>query len=864
MNISHYKDPAGIEKPNKYNLVGGQTVLDWLIETFPSQDDLCGELACSFILNGKEIFRSDHEELDHSRLDFCLSKFDQLKIVNRPAGLETATLVYIAIGVSVASVAYSIYTMSKLPGAAGTGAESPNNLLNAASNEFRPGEAIPENFGYGVAYPDFIQPSYYYYENNVKKQVSLLCVGVGNYNIQEVRIGETNLDNINSSFKTIYQPFDPIDQEELQIHSAAANVDGQTLLAPNDPSIYKTNVDVVLLTDTKTPGNYMSITGSTADLNDLAIEVGGWLYLRSLVRDGNSLPPVYIDTMNGVFAISNITTSEDGLTRTIDITGFNEASWDLSWYTGTVDVGMDVQALSIGIGNGEGVTGQGFDGEFGTVIGWFALPNDSCSKVLIHWNAPYGIRSSSGGSMSIDMLFEARNDDTGEIFEINQNITKNTLTAQYNTTEFSADTIAGFTEGAYSVRAKRLSDIQLNSSSASTIIIEAFVGVSLYSVSDFGNTTCIKINRTANVSSGDQAGSKINCDYRRLLPIYNRESGEYDTSSLSETNSFADAVAYMLIVASEKERSTVDLESLYSIMDSLSEHEYGEFTFTFDDADVSLGERIETACNVARVTAFHDGVKWRFSRDERKIVRSAMFNRRSLVSNNAKQSWQPQRDDDADSVLVYYTDPDDNTEETVKRRLDTTTGTVINGEVGSNVVEIKLAGCRNITQATDRADLEVRRLAYQRRTVSDKTRRDALEVDLLDRVAWVDINDSETFDGEILAVSGDDGNLFDTSERFTPISGEQYVVFITDKDGYPSNTTQCYARSDTEFGFDAADLSDVYVADAMSQVGSRYLIANASDLNASDFTFKSATPNADGTVQIELAEYRDEMYEMDP
>ena len=98
----------------------------------------------------------------------------------------------------------------------------------------------------------------------------------------------------------------------------------------------------------------------------------------------------------------------------------------------------------------------------------------------------------------------------------------------------------------------------------------------------------------------------------------------------------------------------------------------------------------------------------------------------------------------------------------------------------------------------------------------------------------------------------------------TLVKGPRDLSDITDKDGYPSNTVHCYARNDTEFGFDAADLSDVYIADAMAQVGSRYFIANASDLNASDFTFKSATPNSDGTVQIELAEYRDEMYEMDP
>jgi len=263
---------------------------------------------------------------------------------------------------------------------------------------------------------------------------------------------------------------------------------------------------------------------------------------------------------------------------------------------------------------------------------------------------------------------------------------------------------------------------------------------------------------------------------------------------------------------------------------------------------------------VARVAAFHDGRKWRFARDEAKPVMAAMFNRRSVTGNRAKQSWQPQRDDDADSVRIIYVNDTDNTEAYIERRFDILTGEIVTGEIGNIPIEIKLAGCRNSYQAENRANLEIRRIAYQRRVVKETTYRDALEIELLDRVGWVDINDIDTFDGEIMGINA---SVYDTTERFLPELGRSYVVFLTDEEGYPSNTVPCDPRTDTEFGFIATGISGAYIAIGDQQVGSRYFIADADDLASSNFTLKSRTPNTDGTVEIELVEYKPEMYELD-
>lgn len=838
INIVHKKDPAGISKPDVYSVAENTNILDWLNATFDSQNDLCGDLACSFVLNGKEIFRSDHEEVDHSILDITISSNDQLIIINRPAGVIPIVLMIISIGMSI----YTYMNMPNLPGAEEARNESPNNRLNAATNQFRPGMAIPECFGSGVSYPDFIQPSYYYYANNKKLQVGFFCITAGEALIDEVRVGDTDINQIPESSATVFGPFTKPDNQYLVVHQAATNIDGQVLTAPNDDSLVQTSSF-----DMTASGGVTSIVTTLELVQDTGLLVGSNLYIRStwleFVPDPD--PDIIHYALDGVFPITAIVIVGDVATIK-----FN--------YNYTDNANVDGE---LGRAAPDTTTGEGSLGELDYWIGPFDTPGEKAEEVMVHWQAPQGVRNSDGGIITLAIRIEIENIETGAKFIKDASVTENTYDAQFVTTVLNKAEFPGMTTGQYRVRARRLTNvIDFNAGASELMKLEGFVSVTPYNVPHFGDVTTLLTQRRATLFSPDQSSQKINCDYRRKLPTYNRIADTYDLSDLQPTKTFADAVAYTLISSGNETATSVNLAELYGIYDGLSNNRLGNFTFTFDDADLSMGERVESISNVARVMGFHDGRQWRFARDEAKPVRAALFNRRSVTGNNAKQAWQPQRDDDADSVRILYVDPVLNTESFTERKFDINTGSIVSGEVGINTMEIKLAGCRDDFQASNRADLEVRRIAYQRRSVRETTYRDALELELLDRVGWVDVNDIDTFDGEVMGIGGND---YDTSEGFYPEMGKSYVVFLTDEEGYPSNTVPCEPRLDTVYGFNATGISSAYIATGDQQVGSRYFIADADDLASSNFTLKSRKPNAGGTVEIELIEYRPEMYEKD-
>ena len=187
--------------------------------------------------------------------------------------------------------------------------------------------------------------------------------------------------------------------------------------------------------------------------------------------------------------------------------------------------------------------------------------------------------------------------------------------------------------------------------------------------------------------------------------------------------------------------------------------------------------------------------------------------------------------------------------------------------VVSNPRKVKLQGCTTQAQAENRAQLEARRLIYQRISVSDTALADAGGLGIGALVRWIDPNDFAGDDGlqagEVLAISG---NVITTSEPIDWKGQSSGRIMFTGQDGRQVGTTQlCYPVAGAVQV--AALPAGVYVQDSARQLGSRYAFAvglTQAEIEAAGlYTVTEIRPSSDGTVSLALAQYDQRIYGAD-
>ena len=109
---------------------------------------------------------------------------------------------------------------------------SPTYSIQAQGNSARLGEAIPVQYGRLRVYPDFAASPYVEYNGNEQYLYELFCIGLGEYDIEAIRIEDTDINNFEEVETEIVNP-----GEELTLFPAnvetSNEVSGQELLKDN-------------------------------------------------------------------------------------------------------------------------------------------------------------------------------------------------------------------------------------------------------------------------------------------------------------------------------------------------------------------------------------------------------------------------------------------------------------------------------------------------------------------------------------------------------------------------------------------------------------------------------------------------------
>ena len=255
------------------------------------------------------------------------------------------------------------------------------------------------------------------------------------------------------------------------------------------------------------------------------------------------------------------------------------------------------------------------------------------------------------------------------------------------------------------------------------------------------------------------------------------------------------------------------------------------------------------------------------TRDQAQQYPVMQFDYRNLASDgDSAISYAAHLPASNDGVEVEYVDPLTHSKKT-HVRLTIASGAPVAGE-STNPKKIALPGCTSTAQATNRAQLEARRLLYQRVSVSDKALSDANALGLGALVRWIDPNDfygdAGLQAGEVMGIAGSTLKLSETLNWGDATSGR--MAFTSAQGGRLGAPVVC---TPAPGGVVLASVpAGLFVADGITrQCGSRYAFATglteAELESAGLYTVTEIKPAGDGTVSLALAQYDPRTYGAD-
>ena len=169
---------------------------------------------------------------------------DEYVILQSP-GVPPAWIPYIIMAVFSAAT-YMLIPKPVMPGNVNRTQQSPNNALANRENQVRLLERVEDIYGTVKAIPSLMMPTYIKYIGHKKFEFGYYCIGRGYYDIDELRDGDTLIEDIDGASAAVYAPFtspNSIDAPQLQVGGAiidnvltaarAIEVDGITLKALN-------------------------------------------------------------------------------------------------------------------------------------------------------------------------------------------------------------------------------------------------------------------------------------------------------------------------------------------------------------------------------------------------------------------------------------------------------------------------------------------------------------------------------------------------------------------------------------------------------------------------------------------------------
>ena len=823
-------DPAGITGKRTYAWDYTKTLQDNIAAY------LAGGADCELTINGVKV-----DPLTDARLLMPPSVLDVVVVARRPAGFDPISWWVIA-AIVVGAVAVTYALMPKIDAGGGNvGKDSPNNRLTAQANTARAYQGVPDVYGSRRVWPDMIQPSTVEYIDNIKYVTEWLCISRGKGDISAVQYADTPILDIDGASFEVFQPAGSSPYPENNSTTladvtetfASAEVNGQELEYPTFPA-------PIILSGTFTA--LISATRFAATVPDAPS-------LDSM----KSLAPTGRARVVFVYGAGSVVFDETCAVWDYAVSGGNCTFTFIStaWAANHIDTPAEFELYPD--------TGLAISGPF-------TLPV-ACDR--IRWNTAF-LRGLKGafvqgkGFFTIDKRVKIQtewwrvNDDGVEIGGTRETQTNIYAGDTYDQRFFTNQVIPAAGYGRYRIQFRRTSD-KADDTGADVAKLENLFAMRHYPTKVLPGVTIIRVTTKATEQATGYSERKFNLRFARHIRTLT-------TDTLSASRNFGRVMAHIWTLAGNP-ISELDTDALAAI-----NAEFGEdsnllrFDASLDDADMSLGERLQLVVNHARCIVWRDGQKWTVTRDQARQYPELQFDYRNLASDgDSALSYASHLPASNDGVEVEYVDPLTQAKKTYVR-LSIASGAPLAG-VSANPKKIKLMGCTTLAQAMNRAQLEARRLLYQRQSVSDKALSDANSLGLGSLVRWIDPNDFYGDDGlqagEVVGIAGSTLTLSEALNWKDATSGR--IAFTNVQGGRMGAPIVCTPAAG---GVVLASVpAGLFVADASRQCGSRYAFAvgltEAEVESAGLYTVTEIKPAGDGTTSLALAAYDPRTYGYD-
>lgn len=713
---------------------------------------------------------------------------------------------------------------------------SPNNSFNGQKNIIRAYSQKPVVCGSPVLYPDLIGESIEYYDNNIKYSESYFFIAHAVFSGGVTQAGDTNINRFAGATATRYFPTSGITTiPNYRVGNEVSEAAGQTLKGTNEGSegasyscsssatsttYVGTTFTIYLDQDTESDNLKASFDAGNAEVN---IE-----YTRyAIFEPGGSYEPV---VAKGSGTISSMTLS--GSEYTVVVSNFN---------------GMKSE-------NNNYESPYVFTELLDNTLGAFVNPAQ-CAKMFFNIRFDRGLKGDVPLQVIVYELDAKGGTRTGTSETFNVTYTEDTLTEVLRTFEIN---IANGTAW-YEWTIQRTNQSSEDTQNPDIAKLEKTYCIQELGNYDFVNATMLKSIMTAEQTAGTgTVDNKINIvGGTTEMPSYDVNTGTILPDAPSRLA--ADALLFVWRDFYNLDTDLLNLDELYTISNSLPES-LKTFDYTFDNASTGVGDVVDIILDVMRVQRYWDGKQIRFWRDEATSINSAILSRADMAPES-ERSYSLTRScfvtGQYDSVQIEYVDRSINKKAYIYRSVDSS-GNIVNVP-GQNPLSKTLTGCQSEDNAINRAELEIRKILYQRWSLSD-TFIDSHR--FLEKGAVVLYNEvyegGDAWGGEIVNIVG---NTATVREKLELVGGTSYQVFYTNEFGNvvgPQTVT-----ASTKNSFTCANLSEVYLAGFEgAQLGSRYYITEVNDSVKRRYRVIERT-SSDYNVQLSMIGYDERIYEYD-